>query len=264
MVEWAAREGWNPGLADADCFHAADPAGFLIGRIADRARRPASPSSPMNRRSRSLDSISSSRSCAGEATACVSGRREWRGSAIALSASTASLRSRRTTSDRVSCSPTATSASAASPIANSPRDSRVVPISANLVDAVSVYDRPFFPASRDAFLRCWLRPEQREGRALIEDGTVRGYGVIRPAGTASRSVRCLPTLTKARTFSSRARPRARKVRRSFSTVRNPTGRQPIWPPAMACRRCSRRRACIAVARPISRCAHLWITTFELG
>jgi hypothetical protein len=20
MVEWAAREGWNPGLADADCF----------------------------------------------------------------------------------------------------------------------------------------------------------------------------------------------------------------------------------------------------
>src|SRR5215217_6849133 len=29
-VEWAAREGWNPGLADADCFYAADPDGFLI------------------------------------------------------------------------------------------------------------------------------------------------------------------------------------------------------------------------------------------
>ena len=24
-IEWAAREGWNPGLADADAFHAADP-----------------------------------------------------------------------------------------------------------------------------------------------------------------------------------------------------------------------------------------------
>ena len=33
MVEWAAGEGWNPGLADADCFHAADPAGFLVGRL---------------------------------------------------------------------------------------------------------------------------------------------------------------------------------------------------------------------------------------
>ena len=29
-------------------------------------------------------------------------------------------------------------------------------------------------------MRCWLRPDRREGRALIEDGAVRGYGVIRP------------------------------------------------------------------------------------
>ncbi|MEP7085438.1 MAG: GNAT family N-acetyltransferase, partial [Betaproteobacteria bacterium] len=29
----AAAEGWNPGLHDADCFHAADPGGFLLGRL---------------------------------------------------------------------------------------------------------------------------------------------------------------------------------------------------------------------------------------
>lgn len=28
-VDWAAREGWNPGLADAPAFHASDPGGFL-------------------------------------------------------------------------------------------------------------------------------------------------------------------------------------------------------------------------------------------
>ena len=28
-VDWARREGWNPGLADAEAFAAADPAGFL-------------------------------------------------------------------------------------------------------------------------------------------------------------------------------------------------------------------------------------------
>ena len=33
-LDWAAAEGWNPGLADAACFFAADPAGFLIGEIA--------------------------------------------------------------------------------------------------------------------------------------------------------------------------------------------------------------------------------------
>ncbi|MGF6755930.1 GNAT family N-acetyltransferase [Paraburkholderia sp. GAS42] len=30
-VEWAASEGWNPGLHDAQCFWAADPDGFFIG-----------------------------------------------------------------------------------------------------------------------------------------------------------------------------------------------------------------------------------------
>src|SRR6266852_2642626 len=32
-VDWAAAEGWNPGLADAACFAAVDPGGFLIGEF---------------------------------------------------------------------------------------------------------------------------------------------------------------------------------------------------------------------------------------
>lgn len=32
-IDWARQEGWNPGLEDAALFHAADPGGFLIGRI---------------------------------------------------------------------------------------------------------------------------------------------------------------------------------------------------------------------------------------
>ena len=32
-IDWAAVEGWNPGLADATPFHVADPAGFLIGLV---------------------------------------------------------------------------------------------------------------------------------------------------------------------------------------------------------------------------------------
>lgn len=30
-VDWAAAEGWNPGLHDAQCFWAADSQGFLVG-----------------------------------------------------------------------------------------------------------------------------------------------------------------------------------------------------------------------------------------
>ena len=32
-LEWAAAEGWNPGLDDAKCFYAADPNGFFLGEL---------------------------------------------------------------------------------------------------------------------------------------------------------------------------------------------------------------------------------------
>ena len=32
-VNWAAAEGWNPGLADAACFATVDPHGFFIGEL---------------------------------------------------------------------------------------------------------------------------------------------------------------------------------------------------------------------------------------
>jgi hypothetical protein len=32
-VEWAAAEGWNPGLNDAACFRETDPDGFLVGTL---------------------------------------------------------------------------------------------------------------------------------------------------------------------------------------------------------------------------------------
>ena len=34
-VDWAADEGWNPGLEDAETFRAVDPQGFLMGWLGD-------------------------------------------------------------------------------------------------------------------------------------------------------------------------------------------------------------------------------------
>lgn len=36
VLDWAADEGWNPGLDDASAFLAADPDGFLIRKLAGR------------------------------------------------------------------------------------------------------------------------------------------------------------------------------------------------------------------------------------
>ena len=35
-VEWAAAEGWNPGISDASCFATVDPGGFMGGWLGDR------------------------------------------------------------------------------------------------------------------------------------------------------------------------------------------------------------------------------------
>ncbi len=34
-IEWAAKEGWNPGLYDGECFYQTDPTGFFIGLLDD-------------------------------------------------------------------------------------------------------------------------------------------------------------------------------------------------------------------------------------
>ncbi len=33
MLDWAAKEGWNPGLGDADAFFATDPGGFFVAKL---------------------------------------------------------------------------------------------------------------------------------------------------------------------------------------------------------------------------------------
>lgn len=34
-IEWAAREGWNPGLHDGKAFYETDPSGFYVGMLED-------------------------------------------------------------------------------------------------------------------------------------------------------------------------------------------------------------------------------------
>ena len=46
--------------------------------------------------------------------------------------------------------------------------------------AVEAYDATVFPAPRTAFLRRWIGTPAHVGRALLRDGALAGWGVIRP------------------------------------------------------------------------------------
>ena len=67
-----------------------------------------------------------------------------------------------------------------------PSDARLAAVDDDRVPAVLAFDRRFFPASRESFLRCWLRPDGRSALALVENGRVQGYGVIRDARTGRK------------------------------------------------------------------------------
>ncbi|WP_093899452.1 GNAT family N-acetyltransferase [Streptomyces sp. Ncost-T10-10d] len=187
LTEWAHAEGWNPGLTDRHAFFAADPRGFLIGR---------------------LD---------GEPVSCVSvvrygsgfgflgfylTRPELRGRGYGIQlwrAGMARLDGRNVGLDGVVAQqPNYRRSGFRSAWTNMryeglPTAAPTAPPGTALVDArtlpfgqLASYDRRFFPADRDSFLAPWIAGPARTSLAAVRDGELRGLAVIRPCRTSSR------------------------------------------------------------------------------
>ncbi|WP_299391828.1 GNAT family N-acetyltransferase [Pelagibius sp.] len=178
-VSWARAEGWNPGLADGDCFYACDPAGYLM---AFEDGQPLA----------SISVVAYGEAfgflgfyiCRPERRGEGIGYRLWQAGLARLGERTIGLdgvvdqqenyrkegfvlehRNVRY-GGRVDCA--------------APEDPRLRTIGPEEVEAIMTYDQPFFPAPRADFLRNWLqRSDVRFGSVLVEDGAVRGYGVLR-------------------------------------------------------------------------------------
>jgi ribosomal protein S18 acetylase RimI-like enzyme len=178
LVDWAAAEGWNPGLDDAEAFRAADPEGFLIGLIEDE---PVAGISVV----RYGDDFGF--------LGLYIVRPEYRGKGYGWAiwqAGMARLQGRNVGLDGVVAQQDNYRRSGfvlahrnvryagrinAPPVG----DPHIVPLQHVPFDDVTRYDRLCFPASRDVFLRAWLDPAKRTGRAYVEDGRLLGYGVVR-------------------------------------------------------------------------------------
>jgi GNAT superfamily N-acetyltransferase len=182
-LEWADREGWNPGLKDKHCFHAADPEGFLIGY---RGEEPVA-------------CISSVRYGGGygfigffivraELRGRGYGTRIWQAGlarlndrAIGLDGVTARQRNYEQSGFVLAHRNIRFGGSLhLAPLEDDPR---LVQIGFGYEQPIIDYDRAFFPAERSSFLRCWLWPDHRKALALVENETIKGYGVIRACRT---------------------------------------------------------------------------------
>ena len=178
-ADWAAAEGWNPGLSDAACFATVDAAGFLIGELDGK---PAATISCVNYDDRFafLGFYIVRPDLRGRGYGCGSGRpaiAHAGARTIGLDGVVAQQENYRKSGftlayrnirygGRVAAGERAAGATSRSPTFRSP--------------IVAADDATVFPAPRDNFLRAWIGTRGHVGRALMRDGALAAWGVIRP------------------------------------------------------------------------------------
>lgn len=177
-VDWAGAEGWNPGLADTACFGATDPEGFLV---AESEGKPAAVISVVNYdpafaflgfyivrpelrgRGIGLRLWQAGLAHAGARTVGLDGVPAQQANYVRQGFSFAYR------NIRFAGTPAAGEAGGTVDLA-------VVPFG-----RVEASDAAIFPAPRATFLRAWLSAPGHVGRALLRDGELAGWGVVRPA-----------------------------------------------------------------------------------
>lgn len=184
-VDWAAAEGWNPGLGDAACFATVDPDGFLIGEI-DGA--PAATISCLNYDARFA--FLGFYIVRPELRGRGHGLRMWNAAiahagarAIGLDGVVAQQENYKKSGFKPAYANVRYGGSVAAPPA--PR-ADVIPLSDVPFAAVEADDATVFPAPRPAFLRAWIAAAGHIGRALVRDGRLAAWGVIRPCRTGRK------------------------------------------------------------------------------
>ncbi|OHV77327.1 GNAT family N-acetyltransferase [Rhizobium sp. LCM 4573] len=175
LMDWARIEGWNPGLADAAAFHAADPQGF-IGCFVDGQMAAGISAVRYGHDFGFIGLYIAHPPYRGRGY----GRRVWDAAMVHLEGRTIGLdgvREQRANYQSMGFEPhyeTFRWSGSVTGVANSD----VVAVSPDMAASIADYDRHFFPAERSGFLAQWLKPP-RLAMATVRDGVVHGYAVCR-------------------------------------------------------------------------------------
>ncbi len=181
-IDWAAAEGWNPGLHDAACFHAADPGGFLIGCVGDQ---------PV-----AVISVVKYGGAFGFLGLYIVAP-AWRGRGFGLrlwNAGIARLAGCNIGLDGVLAQQDNYRRSGFRLAHRNLRfqgrggglaavDAALVPLASIHPDALAAYDVRCFGQPRAAFLEAWIGQPGSTALAVVERGTLAGYGVLRRCRT---------------------------------------------------------------------------------
>lgn len=177
LVAWAAAEGWNPGLADAAAFRAADPEGFL-GLFVDGEMV-----SGISAVAYGSDfGFIGLYICRPDMRGKGFGKAVWdagmarlAGRTVGLDGVPAQVANYRSMGFEPAYKTYRFNGRLGHPIGSS---IDIQPVTPDLFDAIENFDCRFFPETRPAFLREWLMAP-RIALAAVEGDALRGYGVTR-------------------------------------------------------------------------------------
>lgn len=178
-IDWAAAEGWNPGLDDAASFAAVDPHGFLI---AEFDGKPAATISCVNYSDRF--SFLGFYIVRPDLRGRGFGLRIWKEAiahagrrVIGLDGVVAQQDNYRKSGFAYAHANIRYGGSVAPPPA---MPEGVVALGEVPFAAVEASDATVFPAPRTAFLRSWIGTSGHVGCGLMREGRLAGWGVVRP------------------------------------------------------------------------------------
>lgn len=177
-MEWAADEGWNPGLYDAECFAAPDAIGFLLGLLDGR---------PIA----CISAVAYNRHFGFLGFYIV--HPEFRGQGYGLKlwqAAMGYLEDHNVGLDGVVDQQTNYRKSGFTfayrniryegiAQATAIQFPEIVPLTQVSFSELSSYDEKLFPAPRPQFLRCWINQPESRALAALSNGKLAGYSLIR-------------------------------------------------------------------------------------
>lgn len=181
-LDWAAAEGWNPGLHDVPCFLAPDPDGFLVG---ERNGEPVS----------CISVVTYPGDFAFLGFYIV--KKEFRGQGYGFKTWQAGLKrangcvigldgvvAQQANYEKSGFTHAWNNIRYGGRVGALPKTNKhagsILPLSEISPAAVEAYDLKHFPAPRPAFLRLWTTRPGTSAIGLQRDGSLAGYGVIRP------------------------------------------------------------------------------------
>lgn len=180
-IDWAAKEGWNPGLDDAASFAAADPQGFLIGLIDDQ---PAAVISAV--RYGGGFAFVGCYIVAPEFRGRGFGWRIWQAAMLRLSGRNVGLDGVVAQQDNYRRSGFCLAhrnirfAGKAGQLSDSLTPvMSIETIHSQNFSSIADYDARFFADDRSAFLRAWIAQPRARGLVMKQAGAIVGYGLLR-------------------------------------------------------------------------------------